>query len=335
MKALQIHEYHSDLSKAIEALQIVDKPVPEPEAGQVLVKMEAAPCNPSDLLFMQGRYGIKKTLPAVPGWEGAGTVVKSGGGVLGWWLNGKRVACGGQSDRDGTWAEYVIADAKTCIPLKQALPIEQGASLIVNPLTAVGLVAYAKDRGHRAIMQSAACSQVGKMVQALAKRASIAVINIVRREEQKHELTESEHNLILNSSDELFFQELKSASKKLNATLFIDAVAGEMTGEVLEIMPKRSKALVYGALSGGNCAGISPLSLIFEEKKVEGFWLSQWIGKQYPWQIFQQTNFLQNSILEGSFGTKVAETVSIDEWKKALHRYTEKMTSGKMVLTFQ
>ena len=89
MKAIQIDQPNSDVEIAIQSLRIVEKPTPKPGPGQVLVKIEAAPCNPSDLLFIQGHYGIKKVLPAIPGWEGAGTVVESGGGILGWWLKGK------------------------------------------------------------------------------------------------------------------------------------------------------------------------------------------------------------------------------------------------------
>jgi NADPH:quinone reductase-like Zn-dependent oxidoreductase len=77
MRAIQLEKYHEDLAAAIRSLCVVSKQVPRPGPGQVLVRMEAAPCNPSDLLFLQGLYGVKKPLPTVPGWEGAGTVVSS------------------------------------------------------------------------------------------------------------------------------------------------------------------------------------------------------------------------------------------------------------------
>lgn len=98
MKAVQIDETVSDIETAINSLIIVERPKPKPGPGEVLVKIEAAPCNPSDLLFLQGMYGVRKSLPAVPGWEGAGVVVEAGKGVLPWLLKGKRVACGGFSE---------------------------------------------------------------------------------------------------------------------------------------------------------------------------------------------------------------------------------------------
>jgi hypothetical protein len=85
MRVLELDNYHEDITKAVEGLRVVKKSTPQPGAGQVLVRIEAAPCNPSDLVFMQGLYGVKKALPAVPGWEGAGTVVASGGGMMGNW----------------------------------------------------------------------------------------------------------------------------------------------------------------------------------------------------------------------------------------------------------
>src|SRR6185436_17643244 len=127
MRAVVLSEYREDVGKAIAGLTVQERPVPKPGRGQVLVKIEAAPCNPSDLLLLQGKYGSLKTLPTVPGWEGGGTVVESGGGWLAGWLRGKRVACGLQGNRDGSWAEYALANATECIPLKRNLKMEQAA----------------------------------------------------------------------------------------------------------------------------------------------------------------------------------------------------------------
>ena len=86
MRAVRLSALHEDVVEAIRSLRVVEQPVPEPRRGQVLVKIEAAPCNPSDLLLLQGKYGVSKSLPTVPGWEGAGQVVASGGGWLAGWL---------------------------------------------------------------------------------------------------------------------------------------------------------------------------------------------------------------------------------------------------------
>ena len=141
---------------AVNNLRVATKTTPRPGPGEVLVRIAAAPCNPSDITFMQGLYGVRKALPAVPGWEGAGTVVASGGGIHANRLKGRRVACGGQADSDGTWAEYYLAPAKSCVPLRKSLSFEQGAGLIVNPLTAWALFGKAKQGRHPGIVQTAA-----------------------------------------------------------------------------------------------------------------------------------------------------------------------------------
>src|SRR5688572_27632610 len=177
MRAVVLEEYRENIDHAINGLKIAELPVPRLRPGQVLVRIEAAPCNPSDLLLLQGKYGALKKLPTVPGWEGAGCVVASGGGWLAGWLQGKRVACGLQGDRAGTWAEYFVAKAGECIPLKSKLTLEQAESLIINPFTAVGLLETARKGGHRAAVHTAGASQLGRMLQAMADEVDYPLIN--------------------------------------------------------------------------------------------------------------------------------------------------------------
>src|SRR5207248_4959482 len=178
MRAIVLSEYREDIHDTISGLEVLERPLPTPRRGQVLVKIAAAPCNPSDLLLLQGKYGVLKKLPTVPGWEGAGTVVATGGGLLARWLRGKRVACALRADRDGTWAEYFVANANNGIPLKAELPIEQAAGLIVNPFTAMGLLATARGDGHGAAVHTAGASQLGRMLIAMAAELSYPLINI-------------------------------------------------------------------------------------------------------------------------------------------------------------
>ncbi len=84
-----------------DALRVEEQPVPKPGPNQVLVKVAASPINPSDLAFLEGDYGFRKQTPVVPGFEGSGTVVAVGSGVMGKYLNGKRVACISQGKGDG------------------------------------------------------------------------------------------------------------------------------------------------------------------------------------------------------------------------------------------
>lgn len=332
MSALQVDQFHEDSFEAIRSLRLIKKPVPKPLRGQVLIKIEAAPCNPSDLLFLQGRYGKTKKLPAVPGWEGAGTVIASGGGLLGKWLMGKRVAFSVQGALDGTWAQYSVVEAKTCIALKNGVSFEQGASLIINPLTALGLVDTAIKGKHAAIIQTGAASQVGRMILQLTNDKNIPAIHVVRRKDQEILLRDLGAKIVLNSESESFKKELKDYAQKMNATIAFDAVAGDMTGFVLSAMPNHSKVLVYGSLSNLNCSDISPLSLIFQQKSVEGFYLSAWIQSKSFWGLYQATNTLQNLFAKGSFHTVISTQVKLEDASKALEAYQKEMTLGKVLI---
>src|SRR5262249_29116562 len=123
MRAVQLLAYEGKP----ENISIAEIPVPRPGPGEVLVKVFASPINPSDLMFIQGLYGFKKSLPAVPGFEGSGTVVETGSGMLARFLKGKRVACAAADPKisSGMWAEYVVTSAQLCIPLQKNVELEQ------------------------------------------------------------------------------------------------------------------------------------------------------------------------------------------------------------------
>lgn len=333
MRALLLEQYRDDVAEAIGALKVVERPVPTLRRGQVLVRIEAAPCNPSDLLLLQGKYGTLKTLPSVPGWEGAGTVVASGGGWLASWLQGRRVACGLQVDRDGTWAEYFVANATECIPLKRQLPIEQAANLIINPLTAMGLLDTARRRGHRAAVHTAGASHLGRMLVAMAKEARFTIINVVRRNAQVELLRSMGVEHVLNSSDETFSEQLRDACSRLRATAAFEAVAGHMTGTVINAMPPSSTVFVYGALSEEWCAEIDPIAIIFENKTVTGFYLGTWLRRCGALGILRAAGRVQRMLIDGCIKTTPQRQVTLDEAVEGLQQYVDHMTDGKVLIT--
>lgn len=332
MRALVLDEYHDDVAEAINGLKVVDRPVPAPQRGQVLVKIEAAPCNPSDLLLLEGKYGTLKTLPTVPGWEGAGTVVASGGGLLASWLKGKRVACGLRADRDGTWAEYVVANGTECIPLKRRLDIEQAASLIINPLTAMGLLDTARRGGHHAAVHTAGASQLGRMLVAMAAEVNYPIINVVRRAVQVEVLKSLGAAHVLNSSDPDFLEQLKAACEQLRATIAFEAVAGDMTGTVLNVMPQGATLYLYGALSEEACGNIDPIGLIFHDKTVTGFYLGRWLRRRGALGILRAAGRVQRMIIDGRIETTVQRKVVLDEAIDGLKQYVDHMTEGKLLI---
>jgi NADPH:quinone reductase-like Zn-dependent oxidoreductase len=112
--------------------------------------MEAAPINPSDLGVLAGKYGHIKEVPFVPGFEGSGTVVANGGGLLGWRLVGKRCSVVAGEHTDGTYAEFMVTNAKQCIPIPNDVSFENGACAVVNPMTVEMFLDYITRGKHRA-----------------------------------------------------------------------------------------------------------------------------------------------------------------------------------------
>lgn len=332
MRAVVLERYQGQLSAAMAGLKVAERPVPALSRGQVLVQVEAASCNPSDLLLLQGKYGALKRLPTVPGWEGAGTVVASGPGWLTRWLVGKRVACGVQGDRHGTWAEYVVANAHQCIPVKRQLPIEQAAGLIINPLTALGLLDVAKRQGHRAAVSTAAAGQLGRMILAIAAKRGYPMIHVVRREEQVDLLKSLGAEHVLNSSNEDFWARFGVACRRLGATAAFEAVGGTMAGDVINSMPAGSAVYLYGTLSGDPCAGIDPTALIFHGKSLSGFYLARWLQSHNLLSNLRTARMAQQLLIDGTIETKVQRRVSLDEAADGLQQYVDHMTDGKVLI---
>ena len=328
MRAVQIRAYDGKP----ESVSVVELPVPRPGPRQVLVHVAASPINPSDQMFLRGLYGFKKPLPAVPGFEGSGTVEEAGSGFMARFLKGRRVACAAVDPRSsqGMWAEYVVTSAHSCMPLSHHVTMEQGAMMLVNPLTAWALVDIARRGRHRAIVQTAAASALGKMVVKLGRKFSIPVINVVRRSEQVDALHAVGAKHVLNSCDDGFDSHLRKLCHDLGATISFDAVSGQLSGRVLRAQPDGSELIVYGALSL-EANQIDPASLVFEDKRVKGFWLSEWLRHRSVLHQLKLGRQVQ-SLLADDLKTEVHARLPLEKVASALEQYAANMTLGKVLL---
>jgi NADPH:quinone reductase-like Zn-dependent oxidoreductase len=325
MRAVELRAYEG----GADALAVVERPMPRPGAGQVLVRIAASPINPSDLSFLRGAYGIRKKLPVVPGFEASGEVVASGGGVWANHIVGRRVACAAPADGDGTWAEYMLADASHCIPLMKSTDTEHAATMIVNPFTAWALLRIAEESGARAVVQTAAASALGQMVIRLAASRGVEVVNVVRRREQVEMLKASGAREVFDSSEEGFDERLAEACKRVRATVAFDAVAGSLTGRVLHAMPSGSECVVYGGLSMEGCL-LDPRSLIFERKRVRGFWLSDWMRTAGALRMFSASRSVQK-LLKEECRTEIRARLPLEQAAEGVRLYEREMTGGKIL----
>lgn len=326
MAALELHSYREGLQN----LALVEKPIPQPGRGEVLVRIDYAAVNPSDLNFLRGEYGKRRPLPTVPGFEGSGVVVAAGPGFMARRMLGKRVAVATQEGQ-GTWQQYMIMPALRCIALRDEVTTEQGASLFINPLTAYALMSRAKREHRPAVVQTAAASALGRMILRLGQRWSIPVINVVRRQEQVDQLRALGAEHVLNSSDARFDEDLKQVCHELKATLAFDAVGGEMTGRILSAMPQRSCVTVMGNLAGEPCSGLDPDDLVFGAKTLDSFWLTRWIDEQNV-LLFLRTIGKVQKLLGTDLETPVRTRLSLEEAVAGIRDYRSRMSAGKILL---
>jgi NADPH:quinone reductase-like Zn-dependent oxidoreductase len=302
-------------------------PVQKPGPGQVLIRMAAAPINPSDLGFARGSYGPQRVPYLIPGFEGSGVVVAAGSGLLPRLLLGRHVTCSTPSG--GTWAEYLAVPARNCFPLRKSLSLEEGSMLIVNPLTAVAFFEIAKQGRHRAIINNAAAGALGQMILRLGQARHIPVIHIVRRDEHVELLRSMGAEHVLNSSDAVFTDKLQQVSHQLGATLILDPVGGEQTLRLLDAAPDSATAILYGSLAG-NKKDIHLLNTSLSAKRVEGFFMPDWLATKNIWQVLGYLTQVQR-LAKKELRTKIQQRFLLAQVEDALALYQTNPSAGKIL----
>ncbi|HEY2560968.1 MAG TPA: zinc-binding dehydrogenase [Caldimonas sp.] len=242
-------------------LSLVRIATPAPAADEVVVRVAASPINPSDigLLFgaadlttlavrgsgertvataripdaamkaMAGRLG--QSMPV--GNEGAGTVVAAGSGGAAQALLGKTVAALGGA----MYSQFRTVKVELCLPLPAGTSAAEGASSFVNPLTALGMTETMRREGHKALVHTAAASNLGQMLNRICVADGIALVNIVRKAEQVALLREQGARHVVSTSSPAFVDELTQALVETGATLAFDAIGGgRLAGQILGAM---------------------------------------------------------------------------------------------------
>ena len=242
-------------------LSLASVPIPEPGPDEVLVRVEASPINPSDLGLLVGAAdmstakasgtgdaavvtakvpdGAMKAMAgrldeSMPvGNEGAGVVVKAGSSDMAQALLGKTVAMIGGA----MYAQYRCLKAKEVLPLPAGTTAAEGASCFVNPLTSLGMVETMRREGHKALVHTAAASNLGQMLNKICLKEGVGLVNIVRNAEQEDILRTLGAKHVVDSSKPTFMDDLTNALVETGATLAFDAIGGgRLAGQILTCM---------------------------------------------------------------------------------------------------
>ena len=243
-------EIRSRVSREGElTLWLEEAPLPSPRPNELVVRVEAAPLNPSDQMLLLGsvdlttlRAGGTVNRPIIEGRvpperlaamsgrldqalpvgnEGAGTVIAAGSEVTS--LIGRVVAIRATT---GSYAQHQIVKAADCLVLPEGLSARDGAAAFVNPLTALGMVETMRREGHSALVHTAAASNLGQMLVRLCRKDGVPLVNIVRSAEQVALLRELGAEYVVDSSTPDFVNELVVAIESTGATLAFDAIGG-------------------------------------------------------------------------------------------------------------
>jgi len=289
-------------------LDLAQVPLPDLKPGQVLIRVAMSPVNPSDLFFIQGGYGQPRVQGQAAGFEGAGVVVAANGDQG---LVGRRVAFLGTGT--GAWAEYAVSDAALCIPLRDDLRTEDGAALIVNPLTAVALIERVRAAGAKACVINAAGSQLGRLMLGLARDEGIAAIAVIRRPAEADEMRALGAAEVLVTTADDFPASTRAAIKALKPRVLLDAVGDQVTADLFFAMLAGSAWVNYGKLSDEAPVMTQMGQFIFMDKKIEGFWLSRWLPAAPPERRAAVIAQVQQRFVDGHWQTRVAARLTLDQ----------------------
>ena len=242
-------------------ISLVEIPTPNPTDDEVVVRVEASPINPSDLGLLTGPADLSnakasgsKAMPVITakvpqvamkalavrldqslpvGNEGAGVVIRTGSSEAAKALMGKTVSLIGGA----MYSQYRTVKASDCMALPAGTTAADGASWFVNPLTSLGMTETMRREGHKALVHTAAASNLGQMLNKICIKDGIALVNIVRKPEQAEILHKIGAKYVVDSSSPTFMDDLTNALAETGATIAFDAIGGgKLAGQILTCM---------------------------------------------------------------------------------------------------
>jgi mitochondrial enoyl-[acyl-carrier protein] reductase / trans-2-enoyl-CoA reductase len=328
MKTINAAVYETHGNPA-DVLGVESRPWPTPGAGEVIVKMRAAPINPADLNQIEGKYPIKAELPATPGFEGAGTVVDAGAGV-------KSLTSGALvilPHNTGTWRDAIAVKADELVVVPAGIKPVHAAMLKINPMTAWRLLHdYVDLASGNWLIQNAANSAAGRAVIQIARELGYKTVNVVRRPELIDELRAEGGDVVLVEGENLRHA-VQDAIGGARIRLGLNAVGGESALRLANCLTPESTLVTYGAMS------LQPLKipnglLIFKDLRFRGIWINKWYDNATPAQRAEAFQDLFEMAKRGLLQTKVEKAYPLSEAKTAVTHAARGQRTGKIIFEF-
>jgi NADPH:quinone reductase-like Zn-dependent oxidoreductase len=311
----------------LDVVQVVDEDPGPLAPGEALLEVLATPINPSDIATVAGMYGVRPKLPAVPGNEGVGRVVK---------VEGEAPVKPGDivflPMGVGTWRTHLKAKANRLLPVPAGADLHQMSMLSINPPTADLLLReFVKLERGEWVLQNAANSAVGRYLISLAKLEGYKTINVVRRADVTKELTALGADVVLEDGEDLP-KRVHQATGGAPVRLAVDAVAGSATLRLGEAMAPNGTVVNYGAMSG-KAPSLTPAALIFKNVTLKGFWLVHWLNTASREAQVALMSRMAKLVADGTLHAPVEATFTLEDIREALTRSMEGGRQGKVLLT--
>lgn len=312
-----------------DVLKIKSQPLPECGPDEIMVKMILCAVNPSDINFIEGRYGIKPSLPAVAGLDGVGVILVTGAKV--------NTLHPGQLVRlhpgHGSWRQYVVLKPTLVEAYPDGLTLEQASIFSVNPITAWCLLSLFKTIGPgQWLIQNAATSAVGKYVIQLARQRRLRTVNLVRDPKAIAPLQALGGDVVLEDKEGVEDQ-ITALTGKAEIKLGLNAVGGESALRMMSAMGQASAMVTYGALSK-QALKVPNSFLIFKNIELRGFWLTQWKKQTARGQQLVVERELTELFKSGHLDTFIQKIYPLEDFAEALTQAQASGRSGKILIEF-
>ena len=315
MKAVQFTQHGE-----ADVLQLVEFPKPLPQAGEVLIKVAAAGVNYADVLQRKGTYPYPVTLPFVTGYEVVGVVDAVGEGVT-QLQPGQRVMA---MIPNGGYAEYALAQAAQTIPLPDGLGDAEATALLVQGMTAVGLL---RTGSYESVLVLAAAGGVGSVLVQLAKNQGKRVIAAVGSDAKKEQVLDLGADAAVSYADADWVQQVRDATNGEGVSASFDAIGGAVGAGAVQTLGAGGTAVVYGSASGEPTM-IAGQQLIGQKQTVRGYTLFADVAQfgDYAAELF-------GTLQAGKLRLPV-QTYPFVEVQTAHRDMESRRTQGKVVLIF-
>ena len=315
----------SSFGQPSDVVELTETPGRDLEPDELRLKMLYAPIKPADINYIQGIYGIKPELPAIPGLEGCAEVIESRSDKL---QTGDLVIT---IKPVGTWAEQVVCPADYVLKIPSDTPVEQASMLKVNPLTAWCMLTQFIDLPKGSwVIQNAANSGVGSCVIQIAKLLGLRTINLVRREGLIKALTDlGADHVLLDEADSI--ETIRKITGDHPPALALNAVGGDSGLRLMDIIATKGIHVTYGAM-GRRSLKVPNKFLIFKRIQLHGFWVTEWIKETDAQLVGETYQQLAQWISEGKLAQPIDSTYALAEITTALKRAMEDQRDGKVLL---